>query len=178
MWSWKILITILIFGKASSIIAQHKLERTTQNSPINSSRESKYRSVATSPQHLVLQGQPRKNLGAYALLILKHYIHQFVSIVHLENADDLTFPNDLSASSAIFANSTVDLKEVTLNEEMLKVNGEDARIEPLADDIVTRSVPNIKKELREEDDELKNDIETLKKSESEPNLVNMTDNQV
>jgi len=99
-------------------------------------------------------------------------------IVNLENADDLTFPNDLSASSAIFANSTVDLKEVTLNEEMLKVNGEDARIEPLPDDIVTRSVPNIKKELREVDDELKNEVETLKKSESEPSLVNLTDNQV
>lgn len=97
--------------------------------------------------------------------------------IDLENLDDLTFANDLSASSAIFANSTVDLKEVTLNEEMLKVNGEDARIEPLPDDILTRSVPNIKKELSEED-ELKNDVETLKKSESEPSLVNMTDNQV
>lgn len=86
-------------------------------------------------------------------------------------------PSDLGAS-AIFANSTVDLKDASLNEELLKVNGEDIRIEQVNDEIVTRSVPDIKKELS--DDEMvctKNEVESLKKSESEPNLVNMSDNQ-
>ncbi|XP_066146322.1 protein TAPT1 homolog [Euwallacea fornicatus] len=155
VWTWKILITVVIFGKACSIIDQHKLEKMSQNSPVNQSREPKFRSFATSPQH--------KN--------------GFVPLEVAESDLDIaSLPYDLGASSVIFANSTVDLKDAALNEEMLKSNCQDVRVEQTNEDIVTRSVPDIKKELKDQETCTKNEPESLKKSESEPSLVNMTEN--
>lgn len=48
----------------------------------------------------------------------------------------------------------------------------------LSEEIVTRSVPDMKKELKfDEAVGAKSEIESLKKSESEPSLVNLADNQ-
>ncbi|XP_050296213.1 protein TAPT1 homolog [Anthonomus grandis grandis] len=151
LWSIKILNSIIVFGRACRIITQHKLERTTQNSPVNSDRD-KYRNIATSPQHQpVVENQPKR-----------------VIFEDLQSSD--------LGASAIFANSTVDLKEASLNEELLKINGEDIRVEQVNEEIVTRSVPDIKKELN---DMVYNSTgeEPMKKSESEPNLVNLAEGQ-
>lgn len=71
----------------------------------------------------------------------------------------------------------MDLKNASLNEELLKNSSEDLRME-LSEEIVTRSVPDMKKELKfDEAVGAKSEIESLKKSESEPSLVNLADNQ-
>ncbi|XP_019769437.1 protein TAPT1 homolog isoform X1 [Dendroctonus ponderosae] len=159
VWSLKILNTILIFGMACRIIAQHKLERTAQNSPVNNvESRDKLRNVgASSPQHAIFKSH---------------------SSVLEDNELKLSISGSDLAAAAIFANSTVDLKDARLNEELLKNSSEDLRME-LSEEIVTRSVPDIKKELKfDETVGAKNEVESLKKSESEPSLVNLADNQV
>ncbi|ERL87191.1 hypothetical protein D910_04591 [Dendroctonus ponderosae] len=157
VWSLKILNTILIFGMACRIIAQHKLERTAQNSPVNNvESRDKLRNVgASSPQHAIFKSHSSE-----------------------DNELKLSISGSDLAAAAIFANSTVDLKDARLNEELLKNSSEDLRME-LSEEIVTRSVPDIKKELKfDETVGAKNEVESLKKSESEPSLVNLADNQV
>ncbi|KAF7267852.1 hypothetical protein GWI33_018979 [Rhynchophorus ferrugineus] len=167
VWSCKILNSILILGQACTFISQHKLEKQLQNSPLNcSDAKDKLKDIATSPQHPIFE-QPKKSC-------VKNGIPT-IDIKETELVVDSP-PSDLGAS-AIFANSTVDLKNASLNEELLKVNGDDIRIEQ-TEEIVTRSVPDIKKELSEHDDIMvKTDADNLKKSESEPNLTNMVEAQ-
>ncbi|KAL1489650.1 hypothetical protein ABEB36_013594 [Hypothenemus hampei] len=164
LWSWKIITTIIIFGKACSIIDQHKLERTSQNSPVN---QDKFRNTATSPHHPIVTQQSRK-------VIFKN---GFLPIEPAESDLDLNVPvNDL-ISSAIFANSTVDLKNVKLNDELL--NEEHERCEELNEDMMTRSVPDIQEKIMNDEmteiGNTKNEFEIMKKSESEPSLVNLSE---
>lgn len=74
----------------------------------------------------------------------------------------------------IFSNSTVDLKNVTLNEELLKVEGEDVQVESVEQTEVSRSQPNIKCDYGEEEiDPLEKDVSEggiTRRSESEPSL--------
>ncbi|XP_030756787.1 protein TAPT1 homolog [Sitophilus oryzae] len=168
LWSTKILNSIFILGKACAFISQHKMEKNLQSSPLNNTDvKEKLKDIATSPQHPVYE-QPRRG----------SYLKSSFPSIDVKN-DDLIVnspPSDLGAS-AIFANSTVDLKNASLNEELLKVNGEDIRIEQTSEEILTRSVPDFKKELSENELMSKTEMENLKKSESEPNLINMADSQ-
>ncbi|XP_060527129.1 protein TAPT1 homolog isoform X2 [Cylas formicarius] len=145
LWSCKILNSVFVLGKACSFISQHRMERSAAS--VDSPLSRRVKDISTSPVHPVVVEQPLKN--GFPPLDVKEP------------------PGDLSA--AIFANSTVDLKNASLNEELLKVNGEDIRIEQVCDEIVSRSVPDIKSEVGDEA-VVKNDVEGLKKSESEPNL--------
>ncbi|KYB29435.1 protein TAPT1 homolog [Tribolium castaneum] len=138
--SFKVLNSLLILGKACDLIAQHKQEKATVQSP-----NSKTTTTATSPLRPPVVDQPVRYSNGFPPVEIKA---------------------DLGPA-AIFANSTVDLKNVSLNEELLKVEGEDIKIEPALEqgEIVTRSFPDINsKELE--------DIggDGLKRAESEPSL--------
>ncbi|KAJ8953158.1 hypothetical protein NQ318_017186 [Aromia moschata] len=85
-----------------------------------------------------------------------------------ENVDmTIVPPNDL-CTAAIFANSSVDLQNASLNEELLKIDGDSIRIESVNEEGVTRSFPDIKSELEDAKRDATED--NLKRSESEPNL--------
>lgn len=164
--SFKILNSLLILGMACDLISQHKQEKSSLNSPgnnrlnspLNVAPKSKIDS-ATSPLH------PVQLSNAFSSIHRNGYGDNFDTIV--------IAPSDLSAS-AIFANSSVDLKNATLNEELLKVEGDDIKIETLNND-VTRSFPNIKGEFDEEP-VVESTDDNFKRSESEPNL-NITENE-
>lgn len=71
----------------------------------------------------------------------------------------------------IFSNSTVDLKNVSLNEELLKVEAESVDVEPVEQSEVTRSQPNIKCEYSEEEEENEcSEAGITRRAESEPSL--------
>lgn len=163
--SFKILNSLLILGMACDLISQHKQEKSSLNSPGNNRLNSPFTVApkskidsATSPLH------PVQLSNAFSSIHRNGYGDNFDTIV--------IAPSDLSAS-AIFANSSVDLKNATLNEELLKVEGDDIKIETLNSD-VARSFPNIKGEFDEEPVESTED--NIKRSESEPNL-NITENE-
>ncbi|KAJ3627008.1 hypothetical protein MTP99_014417 [Tenebrio molitor] len=153
--SFKILNSLLILGKACDLITQHKQEKATVQSPSTNSAKSTTTTTATSPLRPPVIDQPLKS---------SMYANGFPPT----EIKSETLPSDLG-SAAIFANSTVDLKNVSLNEELLKVEGEDIKIEPALEqgEIVTRSFPDINsKQFIEED--LGGD--GLKRAESEPSL--------
>lgn len=177
--SYKILNSILILGKACNLITQHKNERASStqspsanraNSPPthgngkNSLNKDWFKDSATSPLKptadpvIIRQTVPVNGLTTDCTKINEPPI-------------DLT-------SAAIFSNSTVDLKNVTLNEELLKIEGGDIKIEPAFEENVTRSEPNINCDYTIEtaDSNLENNECNLKKrAESEPNLANCTE---
>lgn len=168
--SFKILNTIVILGKACELITQHKQEKASLNSPVsykynsplNASSKSKI-DIATSPLHpIVDQPTSKFNISTNGFPPL-----------HRNDGDNnfdtiIAPPGDLGAA-AIFANSCVDLKNATLNEELLKVDGDEIRIETLNNEI-TRSFPNLKDEFSNNEDTVEPSEENLKRSESEPNL--------
>ncbi|KAJ8961994.1 hypothetical protein NQ314_005776 [Rhamnusium bicolor] len=170
--SFKVLNSLLILGKACNLIAQHKQEKASLNSPCNnrsnsplpiSLNKSKI-DIATSPVHPIVD-QPLTRKGVL--------INNFPPLdVKLGEVLDTTIapPGDLGPA-AIFANSNVDLKNASLNEELLKIEGDEIRIEPVCEgEAVTRSFPDIKSEFPEESEKCENLEESLKRSESEPNL--------
>lgn len=149
--TFKVLNSLLILGKACNLITQHKQEKASAQSPSNNratspppvSRVVSARDCATSPLHPVTS-QPS--------LKVNNAEHK---------AQENLPPADLS--TAIFANSTVDLKNASLNEELLKVDGDDIKIEEVETEI-TRSFPNINTDFDEDV------VPDLKRAESEPNL--------
>ncbi|KAJ8920409.1 hypothetical protein NQ315_005275 [Exocentrus adspersus] len=169
--SFKILNSLLVLGKACDLITQHKQEKASLNSPCNNRSNSPLPStlksktdIATSPLHPVVD-QPLSGAGL-----------TIISFPPLDvKAGDIAVLNtppmgDLGAA-AIFANSNVDLKNASLNEELLKVDGDDIRIESVAEgEVVTRSFPNIKSDFSDENKKDDGVEEGLKRSESEPNL--------
>ncbi|KAJ3665210.1 hypothetical protein Zmor_000716 [Zophobas morio] len=154
--SFKVLNSLLILGKACELITQHKQEKATVQSPSNNSVKSTTTTTATSPLRPPIVDQPLRS---------SIYTNGFPPT----EVKSETLPTDLG-SAAIFANSTVDLKNVSLNEELLKVDGEDIRIEPALqqDEIVTRSFPDINSKQFSEEDNITGD--GLKRAESEPSL--------
>lgn len=166
--SFKILNSLFILGKACKLITQHKQEKASLyspgsnklNSPLNVSSKNKI-DIATSPLHPVMDQLPTK-----LNILTNECLPQCRNIVGASIDSVVAPPTDLGAA-AIFANSSVDLKNVTLNEELLKVEGDEIRIETLNND-VARSFPNIKGEFDEDTAEPSED--NLKRSESEPNL--------
>lgn len=157
--SFRILNNVLILGFACNLITQHKQEKATVQSPSCNNRASSPPSVlktnvnnkdsATSPFH------PRITLNGVSNVDVDHYIPP---------------PESGIGSAAIFSNSTVDLKNVSLNEELLKVEGEHIKIENVcAEQSITKSDPNINfEELLDKDDIVENGIK--KRAESEPSL--------
>ncbi|XP_056641417.1 protein TAPT1 homolog isoform X2 [Diorhabda sublineata] len=158
----KVLNSLLILARACYLIRQHKMDKTL-NSPNNNRCSSPLpprtrTDTATSPLHPIID-QPRSNKVSQDL-------DEKIDNVKINPP---SIPKDLGPA-AIFANSNVDLKNATLNEELLKVEGEDIKIEPVAED-VRRSVPNIISKLPESNIPQEGVTEdNLKRSESEPNL--------
>ncbi|CAH1119288.1 unnamed protein product [Phaedon cochleariae] len=167
--SFKVLNSLLILSKACDLITQHKLDKSTLNSPSNNRCASPLQPIknridmATSPLHPVVDQPSSQLTNGFPPLDCKGD----------KNDHGASLPGDLGPS-AIFANSNVDLKNASLNEELLKVDGEDIRMEQVNDD-VTRSFPNIQSELSDHD-RIETVEDTLKRSESEPNL-NKTDSE-
>lgn len=147
----KILTSILVMGRACDLITQHKHDKALLMSPINikllTSKESirdTTKELPTSPVHVLYQKENIDNISGSENL-----------------KDKQLMPNDLG-SAAIFANSTVDLRNATLNEEVLKADMENIDMEETEGDI-TRSFPNITADFE--------DVSNgLKRAESEPAL--------
>lgn len=183
-FSYKILNSILILGRACSLITQHKQDKATAQSPSNNYRASSpsttlnnqnkpqfakdlFKDSATSPLKPTFESsiieQPITSVNGLSLIQTKS-----VKIIEPDVP-----PNDLSLeSSALFSNSTVDLKTASLNEELLKVEGDSIKLEAAIDK--TRSDPNINCDFSEDSLEttlVDNGENTIKKrAESEPNL--------
>ncbi|KAI4459221.1 hypothetical protein MML48_6g00007447 [Holotrichia oblita] len=177
--STRLLNNILILGFACSLIIQHKQEKASAHSPCNNRAGSPLtvtkpliardllKDTATSPLKPVLDNTitscPVVNVNGV------HVLETKTSDTATERITDL-------GSAAIFANSTVDLKYASLNEELLKVEGENIKIEPVIEETFTRSDPNIKCDFSKENVTLQCEDSALKKrAESEPNLVNCND---
>lgn len=158
--SLRVLNNILILGLACNLISQHKQEKVTAQSPLNNNRANSPVTVqgkiptnkdsTTSPLHPVVSSPVISKPGVYVNGI-EHYIPP---------------PDTGIGSAAIFSNSTVDLKNVALNEELLKVEGENIKMESAdIDHNITKSDPNINcEELMDKGDGIK------KRAESEPSL--------
>ncbi|KAK5649484.1 hypothetical protein RI129_000513 [Pyrocoelia pectoralis] len=178
--SFRILNSIITLGIACNLIAQHKHEKACAQSPLtnrsgspitvsnnkNVGNKEWFKDCTTSPAKLVID-QPIK--------IVENGIN-----IDSQNVQESTSPQDCTlGSTAIFSNSTVDLKNVSLNEELLKVDGDDIHIEPaVQDDIVTRSEPNINSDYVEENvniDRENSECGLKKRAESEPSLVTCND---
>lgn len=188
LYAVRILNSLIILGKACDFISQHKQDKVTvqspstfrASSPVQTSLNGKthnftrelYKDIATSPVKPVAQTLQQRS--------------QTVEVLTSENSDtssDITSNVLNLGSAAIFANSSVDLKNACLNEELLRV--EENEMEEFEEDTVSRSVPNIKSEVDEDIKEnnppdLLNSSCTengvLKRAESEPSLAVSTEN--
>ncbi|VEN40772.1 unnamed protein product [Callosobruchus maculatus] len=188
--SFKISNSLLILGKACDLISQHKQERTSVSSPLMQRCNSPLAGVrskvdhATSPSHPITEqpkecgdqtasfctpnGKPKESKSN---LLTNGFPPLDVNIKKEPSDIDQSILGGLGlGAAAIFDNSNVDLKNASLNEELLKVEGDDIKIEQMNDEPVTRSFPNIKSEFSEVETENDPLDETLKRSESEPNL--------
>lgn len=177
--STRLLNNILILGFACLLINQHKQEKASAHSPCNNRAGSPLtvtkpliardllKDTATSPLKPVLD-----NTITSCPVVNVNGVH----ILETKTSDTATDRITDLGSAAIFANSTVDLKYASLNEELLKVEGENIKIEPVLEETFTRSDPNIKCDFSKENVTLKCEDTALKKrAESEPNLVNCND---
>lgn len=174
--SFRVLNSIFILGMACNLITQHKMEKASVQSPLANRASSPvtpasskigipkdlFKDIATSPLKPVTD-QPNRFL-------------QSNGTSECFKTMELNTPPDLSlGSTAIFSNSTVDLKNVSLNEELLKIDGDDIQIEdvPEHEEIFTRSEPNINSEYVEETKDLEQNLiecNLKKRAESEPSL--------
>lgn len=176
--SFRIFNSILILGMACNLITQHKQEKAYAQSPLLnrasspvSASNSKigvakdwFKDSATSPLKPVFD-QP-------TIITVNGTTKQ-----SLKTIDSSASPDCSLGSTAIFSNSTVDLKNVTLNEELLKVDDDGIQIEAAGEpfEILTRSEPNIISDFVEDTaDVLDRDVienGLKKRAESEPSLV-------
>ncbi|KAF5270315.1 hypothetical protein FQR65_LT05503 [Abscondita terminalis] len=161
--SFRVLNSILILGIACNLITQHKQEKACAQSPL-ANRSSSPIPVVTSKTAIA-----KDWFKDSATSPLKpHIINESPQTCTLE-------------STAIFSNSTVDLKNVSLNEELLKVEGDDIQIEAVDQcGIITRSEPNINSEFIEETavsvERDPVDCGLKKRAESEPSLIKCNEN--
>lgn len=180
--SFKILNSIVILGRACSLIYQHKCEKLSSNqSPSNNKASSppEYSNMKATLSKDWFKDTATSPLKPNADSVITRPIVSVNGLNGTEcNNKIIEPPNDLS-SAAIFSNSTVDLKNVTLNEELLKVEGEDIKIEPAFEENVTRSEPNINCDFTDEitDNNILelNENNLKKRAESEPNLANISE---
>lgn len=152
--TFKVLNSLLILGMACDLITQHKQEKATVQSPLSNPGKNSTTTTATSPLRPTIIDQPSRS-------------SIFSNGFPPTEVKNDTLRTDLG-SAAIFANSTVDLKNVSLNEELLKVEGENIKIEPAEEENLTRSFPDINSKQYIEDDTIAGD--GLKRAESEPSL--------
>lgn len=189
--SFRVVNSILILGIACNLIAQHKQEKASAQSPLTN------RASSPVPASNSKTGIPKEWLKDTATSPLKPTVDQPMPIrptmcvnglsndnVKQVESEAPPTPDCSLGSTAIFSNSTVDLKNVTLNEELLKVDGDDIQLEQSADqeDILTRSEPNINSEFTEEMiDSLERDgggeCGLKKRAESEPSLVTCNESE-
>lgn len=177
--SLRVLNNILILGLACHLITQHKQEKATILSSLNNNRADSplpssqsrntfsrelSKDTVTNPLHLVTTSMSYSSINNLPQIDggggnnLVHYIPP---------------PDSGLGSAAIFSNSTVDLKNVSLNEELLKDEGENIKIEGTeAEENVTKSDPNLNCEFTEELLDKVDIIENgmKKRAESEPSL--------
>lgn len=190
--SLRVLNSILILGFACNLITQHKQEKATVQSPSNNNRANSpqvvssvnkapvtrelSRDSATSPLHPVVNSPTFSKPSMY----INGVSH--VETLSATNLDYIPPPDSGLGSAAIFSNSTVDLKNVSLNEELLKVEGENIQMESVeVPQNITKSDPNINCEFTEELLD-KGDISEngmKKRAESEPSLntINAEDDE-
>ncbi|CAG9856709.1 unnamed protein product [Phyllotreta striolata] len=171
--SLKIFNSLVILARACYLIAQHRLEKASSlNSPTynrcNSPLLTRSRTDSgTSPLHPIVDQPTSKPIVVFQNIVVEKRDNGKIE-------PPLPIPVDLG-SAAIFANSNVDLQNATLNDELLKIEGDDIKIE--ANEEVTRSYPDIKSELSDKGAPIECcPEETIKRSESEPNL-NKTDSE-
>lgn len=157
--SLKVLNSLIILGKACELIRQHKQEKACVSSPL-ATKLNNSKDTATSPSHPI-QEQPK--------------INGFPPLdVDIDANKEIGA--DLNSAAAILPNSMVDLKNATLNEEILKAEGDDVKMVcSVEGEIVTRSFPNINSSNLEEKFVPENG-EGLKRAESEPSLVTTAGN--
>lgn len=171
LYSFRVGNSLYILGKACNLINQHKQEKANVQSPSNVRASSPVqngktiRDFATSPVKPVAQTLQQRSQTVEVLTAESPDANSNINVLNLE-------------TTAIFANSSVDLKNACLNEELLRV--EEDEIDEMSDGIVTRSVPNIAKI---DDDEIAaiteiscNDNGLLKRAESEPSLAISSEN--
>nr|XP_022919638.1 protein TAPT1 homolog [Onthophagus taurus] len=171
--SYRILNNVLILGFACTLIVLHKQEKANSTS---SSVHSPGNNRSGSP--LPNKIPPQKDTATSPLKPTIEPITSCPPVIKINGVGSLEGGNRLGdiSSAAIFSNSTVDLKYVALNEELLKVNGDDIKIESNGDENFSKSDPNIKCDFAEVVEEKPIEDGSLKKrAESEPNLVNCKD---
>lgn len=177
--SFRVLNNVLILGFACNLITQHKQEKATVQSPLNNSNRANSPLTVPSQNKATKEWLKDSATSPFHPVISSPLCKPSISINSISNVDYIPPPEIGIGSAAIFSNSTVDLKNVTLNEELLKVEGENIKIEN-AD--VTKSDPNINCEFTEElldkGEVIENGIR--KRAESEPslNMLNAEDGDV
>ncbi|XP_017786959.1 PREDICTED: protein TAPT1 homolog [Nicrophorus vespilloides] len=187
LWAVRVLNSVLILGVACHLIAQHKQEKANTNSPSSNRANSPLptsklthkdwlKDSATSPtkpamdQTAPIVTQPVVNLNGLNVFDNPKLLKTESLEAPLEKL------NIELGSAAIFANSTVDLKNVTLNEELLKVEGEEIIVEA---ENLSKSDPSINCDIEAIKQE-SGTVEVMekiikKRAESEPNLINCND---
>ncbi|XP_065157172.1 protein TAPT1 homolog [Atheta coriaria] len=157
MGAMRVLNSVLILGLACYLITQHKQEKASSQSP------STNRSNSPLPTN---KGPPKDWLRDTATSPTKPILDMPILTQPVSNGVEGKKSLNSELGPAIFANSTVDLKNVTLNEELLKVEIEDVRVDNI-DDIFARNDVSVKSQ----------EIVMKKRAESEPNLTNCTDEE-
>lgn len=177
--SYRVLNNILILGFACALIIQHKHEKTTAHSPCGNRAGSPLTVMNKSHgARDLLKDTATSPVKPAADIITACPVIHVNGVTILENKSSDTGTDRISdlGSAAIFANSTVDLKYASLNEELLKVEGENIKIESAVEETFTRSNPNIKCDFSNENDQIQCEETSLRKrAESEPNLANCKD---
>lgn len=162
----RVLNTICALGKACDLMQQHQDEKKIPTTP---QQNNKFRATstttdtATSPVHSFplqrSQSQTVDNL----------IDSKMTSTPNSSIIDDLA----CLGATALFSNSDVDLNDVCLNDKVLNHN--ESVFED--DNNMTRSVPNLQKDNKENDDSTDTPLHhrTHKRSESEPSIQNVLD---
>lgn len=162
--TFKIANNLLTLGKACDLIAQHKSEKTSAASP----------SLVRSSSPIVTI-RKKIDMATSPTRVTHDYTNNTpVRLKEIEKFDALDehslLPLDHLGAAAIFANSNVDLKDASLNEELLKVEDNEIRLEQAGKDGVTKSFPDLQAGTKECFDE------RLKRSESVPSLNKIVEN--
>lgn len=157
-FSWKIFNGIIILGKACSLISLHK---ASLQSPLN------------NKANVTVTLNNSTSKVSFVKDVSKEYVNSNSSS-NLSETTKVKFsetdlpPTNLNLdSSALFTNSTVDLKNVSLNDELLNVECTDIKMENLDK---TQSNPNIKCDILDRT-LVENENSLRKRAESDPNLA-------
>ncbi|XP_044737593.1 protein TAPT1 homolog isoform X2 [Chrysoperla carnea] len=200
--TFRILINIVILGTACYLIQQHRQDKNLStsspvgrsanspllNSPTNNGKLPTIPSKDTIKDSLTSTSTPVKSPTGTG-----GHMTNSTSNESSDSKKKYDFTESGFGVTAIFSNSSVDLKNVCLNEELLRLEQQQNEItapstKEMTDiddtDSMSKSVPNIQKELNEENDldsticaDTTNNIggivggEMKKRSDSEPLIV-------